>query len=92
MSVTFIRIAVFLLAAAAIGIAVVPILILIDLLGGGTGWGLCPQGLDMCSPHYTTAPEFLLILTVALFLVVAGIRLLVRLARRLQSDDYQVSQ
>jgi hypothetical protein len=91
-SVIFIRIAVFLLSATAIGIAVIPILVLIDLLGGGTGWGLCPAGIDACDNPYTTGAEFLLLLTLGLFIAVIGIRLLMRLARRLQSDDYQVTQ
>jgi hypothetical protein len=91
-SVFLIRLAVVVLSATAIGIALVPILVLIDLLDGGTGWGLCPDGLQACSNPYTTAAEFGLILTIGLFLSVLGIRLLMKLARRLRSDDYQVTQ
>ena len=91
-AVFFIRLAVLILAALAVGLAAVPILVLIDLLGGGTGWGLCPGGLELCSKPYTTAAEFAVVLTVGLFLVVLCIRLLMRLARRVQSEDYEVSQ
>jgi hypothetical protein len=91
-SVFLIRLAVVVLSATAIGIALVPILVLIDLLDGGTGWGLCPDGLQACSNPYTTAAEFGLILTIGLFLSVLGIRMLMKLARRLRSDDYQVTQ
>lgn len=91
-SVFLIRLAVVVLSATAIGIALVPILVLIDLLDGGTGWGLCPDGLQACANPYTTAAEFGLILTIGLFLSVLGIRLLMKLARRLRSDDYQVTQ
>ncbi len=91
-SLILIRVAVFLLSATAIGIAVIPILVLIDLLDGGTGWGLCPAGIEACENPYTTGAEFLLLLTLGLFIAVMGIRLLVRLARRVQSDDYQVTQ
>jgi hypothetical protein len=92
MSVFLIRVGVFLLSALAIGLAIVPILVLIDLLDGRSGWGLCPGGLGACRSPYTTGAEFLLLLTLGLFAIVVGIRLLMRLARRLQSDDYQVTQ
>ena len=92
MSVFLVRVGVFILSAAAIGIALIPILVLIDLLDGGTGWGLCPQGIEACNNPYTTAAEFGILLTLGLFLSVLGIRLLMKLARRLRSDDYQVSQ
>ena len=36
--------------------------------------------------------EFGILLTLGLFVTVLGIRLLMKLARRLRSDDYQVSQ
>ncbi len=92
MAVFFVRLAVFILVLVAIGIAIVPILVLIDLLDGGTGWGLCPGGLELCDKPFSTGPELIIILTLGLFLTVAGIRLLMRLARRLQDDSYQVSQ
>jgi hypothetical protein len=87
-----IRLGVFLLSATAIGIALIPILVLIDLLDGGTGWGLCPNGIEACENPFTTAAEIGILLTLGLFLSVLGIRLLMRLARRMRSDDYQVSQ
>lgn len=92
MAVFLIRLGVFLLSATAIGIALIPILVLIDLLDGGTGWGLCPNGIEACENPFTTAAEIGILLTLGLFLSVLGIRLLMRLARRMRSDDYQVSQ
>lgn len=92
MAVFFVRVGVFILIVAAVAIGVVPILVLIDLLDGGTGWGLCPNGLELCDRPYSTGAELIVILTFALFMVVFGIRMLVRLARRLQDDRYQVSQ
>ena len=86
-----VRIGILVLIAAAVGIAVVPILVMLDLLDGGTGWGLCPGGLEACNLPYTTPFEFGLMLILALFVVVLAIRLLMRLARRLQADSYQVS-
>lgn len=92
MAVFFIRLAAILLAALAVGIAIVPILVLLDLIGGGTGYGLCPNGLEACEKPYSTAAEFAVVLTLGLGLAVLGIRLLMRLARRLQEDSYQVTQ
>lgn len=91
-SVFLVRLGVFVLSAIAVGIALIPILVLIDLVDGGTGWGLCPDGIEACSNPYTTAAEFGILLALGLFLSVLGIRMLMRLARRMRSDDYQVSQ
>jgi len=91
-AVFLVRLAALLLVVAAVGIGMVPILVLIDLLDGGTGWGLCPGGLDACQKPYSTGAELIVLLTLALFLTVLGIRLLMRLARRLRDDSYQVSQ
>ncbi|HLF60258.1 MAG TPA: hypothetical protein VI980_03660 [Acidimicrobiia bacterium] len=88
----FIRLGTFVLSALAIGIAVVPILVLIDLLDGGTGWGLCPAGLEACANPYTTAAEFAVMLTLGFLATVIGIRLLMRLARHIRSGEYQVTQ
>lgn len=92
MKVFLVRLGAFLLMAAAIAIATVPILVLIDLLGGGTGWGLCPGGLESCDRPYSAGAELIIVLSLAMFVAVAGIRLLMRLARRLRDDNYQVSQ
>lgn len=92
MALFFIRLATFVLSVLAIVIAVVPILVLIDLLGGGTGWGLCPGGLEACSNPYTTSAEFAVVLTLGFLATVVGIRLLMRLARHIQSGEYQVTQ
>ncbi len=88
-AVILIRLAVLVLSATAVAIAAVPIFVLIDLLGDGTGYGLCPSGLAACDNPYSTAAEFAVLLTLALAASVLGIRLLMRLARRLQSDTRQ---
>lgn len=87
-----IRLGTFVLSAIAIGIALVPILVLIDLLDGGSGWGLCPAGIEACANPYTTAAEFAVFLTLGFLGSVMGIRLLMRLARHIQSGEYQVTQ
>jgi hypothetical protein len=88
----FVRLGVFVLVVAAVAIGIVPILVIIDLLDGGTGWGLCPGGVELCERPYSTGAELIVVLTLGLFLAVFGIRMLMRLARRLQDDSYQVTQ
>lgn len=87
----FVRVAIVILVLAAIGIAVVPILVMVDLLGGGTGWGLCPGGLESCDNPYTTPFELLIMLAVSLFVVILAIRVVMKLARRLQVESFQVN-
>ncbi len=92
MAIYFVRVAIFAMVLLAVAIATVPILVLIDLLDGGTGWGLCPGGLQVCDRPYSTGAELVIVLTLGLFGTVIGIRLLVRLGRRMRDDSYQVSQ
>lgn len=92
MWVSVIRALIVFLGAIAVGIASIPVLVMIDLLGEGTGFGLCPNGLESCAKPYSTGPELAVILTLALFLIVVAIRLLMKLARRIQDDTYQVTQ
>ena len=33
---------------AILVVSAIPLLILLDLAGDGTGWGLCDEGLDSC--------------------------------------------
>lgn len=75
------RIIIGLLIAAAIGVAIVPLLILMDLGSGGTGWGLCLSGVGVCRTSYFSGFEFLVGLFVALFVILALIRVFVLLLR-----------
>lgn len=80
---TFIRFARILLYGTAVLLAMVPLLVLLDLAGGGSGFGLCPTGVDSCRNPYTAAPELSVILTVALVVVLAGVRVTTRAEHRL---------
>jgi hypothetical protein len=82
--VNWIRLAIFALVVVAIALAAVPLLILVDLVNGGSGFGLCPGGLGNCRRQYTTGPELAALLMVLLLAAVGAIRLISRLARRLQ--------
>ena len=73
-----------LLVLLAIGLAALPILVLLDLLGGGTGYGLCEGGLAACPERYTAGPALAMYLVISLMVVVALIRIVTHLYRRLQ--------
>jgi len=66
------RVALGVLLVIAAAIAVVPALVLFDLVSGGTGWGLCQTGLSSCNTGYFAAPELAVLLIVSLFIVLAG--------------------
>ena len=78
------RILLGVLIAIALATALVPMLVIADLAGGGSGWGLCPEGLATCSTSYFAGPELLLLLLVVLFATLAGIAVCSRWIRRLQ--------
>lgn len=86
MAVTAIRILVLLLALIALGILLIPVLVLVDLVSGGTGYGLCSGGIENCDLPYSAGAEMLILVAIAMFVVLMVIRLLMRLARRLQAQ------
>ncbi len=75
------RMLVGLLAAAAIALALVPLMILLDLKDGGTGWGLCNSGLVHCRNSYFAGFELLAAVVLVMLAVVALIALCIRLLR-----------
>ncbi len=72
------------LFALAAGLAIVPLLVLLDLSSGGTGYGLCPRGLSGCDTPYTAAPELAAVLGIGLFALAGGVRLVSRVIRRIE--------
>jgi hypothetical protein len=79
-----IRIALGILLAAAAAIAVVPSLVLFDLVNGGTGFGLCATGLAGCDPGYFAGPELFAILSIALFIVLGTAAMLLKVLHHLE--------
>jgi hypothetical protein len=77
------RFLILLLVLAALVIAAVPVLVLLDLLRGGTGGGICPDGMSACPSRYTSGPALAMYLTFALLVVVSLIRVASRLLRHL---------
>lgn len=73
------------LVAIVVAAAVAPMLVIADLAGGGTGWGLCPDGITTCTTSYFAGPELVLILLLILFAALGGIAICSRLIRRLDA-------
>jgi hypothetical protein len=90
--VTGLRIAIALILAAIVGVALVPMLALLDLAGGGDGWGLCRGGLTSCRAAYFEGPELLAALAVVLFLLLMLLRLVLMARRRLEQRRESVSR
>ena len=78
------------LLLAIMAVAAIPLLVLIDLSGGGSGFGMCPDGIAACATGLTAGPEFGLILVGVLFALVATVRVLLRMARRMDRQQRTV--
>ena len=72
--VTAIRIVIGVVIAAIVIVALVPMVVLLDLAGGGDGLGLCSGGLASCGTSYFDGPELLGVLVVVLFLLLMMLR------------------
>ena len=71
---TAVRIVIGLVIASIVVVALVPMVALVDLAGGGDGFGLCPEGIRSCETSYFEGPELLAILTILLFLLLMILR------------------
>lgn len=72
---TAIRVTIGGLIATIVAITLLPMLVLLDLVGGGDGWGLCPDGLASCRTSYFSGPELAAGLMLLLFLLMFLLRL-----------------
>lgn len=72
---TVIRVIIGALIAMIVAVTLLPMLVLLDLVGGGDGWGLCPDGLASCRVSYFSGPELVGWLMVFLFLLMFLLRL-----------------
>lgn len=70
------------LLAMLVVVVAVPGIVLVDLVAGGTGLGLCPAGLGTCRTSVFTMMELLGLLTIAVTLIGAGIVGCLRVLRR----------
>lgn len=74
-----------LLILAALVLAVIPPAILVDLLTGGTGYGLCEGGLGECDTAYIAGPTLAGRIFLGLLVVTLCIRLVSRLVDRIEN-------
>lgn len=72
--VTAIRIVIGFVIGGIVLIALVPMLVLLDLAGGGDGLGLCSDGINSCRTSYFDGPELIGLLVVVLFLLLMLLR------------------
>jgi hypothetical protein len=72
------------LIAAAIGVALIPLAVLLDLRRGGSGWGLCSEGLTACRNSYFAGFELIGWIFAALFIILGMIAMCVRILRYLE--------
>lgn len=80
-----IRIFIGVILAAIVAVASVPLLVLLDLVGGGDGWGICQRGLGSCRTGYFTGPELIGVLMLALFVLLGVLRVAVLMLRRMRA-------
>ena len=71
---TGIRIVIAVVIGSIVVVALIPMIALVDLAGGGDGLGLCPDGIGSCRTSYFDGPELLAILTILLFLLLMILR------------------
>lgn len=79
-----IRFLIGVLVAFIIGVALIPLMVLLDLRDGGTGWGLCADGFGRCNTSYFAGFELVAALLGAILILVLAIGALVRLLRHLR--------
>lgn len=72
------------LIAAIVGVALIPLYVLLDLRSGGSGWGLCAEGFGRCRTSYFSGLELVAILLAVLLALVMAIGVLVQLLRYLR--------
>ena len=86
---TLVRIILGILLALLVVVIAVPGAILVDLVSGGTGMGLCPDGLGGCTTGVFAGTELLVIMSLVIAVLAAfiagSVRLLRWLERRRQS-------
>jgi uncharacterized membrane protein len=84
-----VRIVLGILLALLVVVVAVPGAILVDLVSGGTGMGLCTEGLGTCTTGAFAGAELLVILTgiiaVLVALIAGAVRMLRWLGKRRQS-------
>ncbi len=82
---TFVRIVLGVLLGVLGVVVALPAVVLVDLVSGGTGLGLCPQGLGTCDTGAYAAAELLIALAAIITVLGAAIALCLHFLRRPRS-------
>jgi len=77
------------LILVALLMAIIPLVILISLLTGGTGYGLCQFGLLDCDTAFLTGPLVAARICVGLLIVATLVRILSRIVSRIERDRHR---
>jgi hypothetical protein len=72
--VSWISVLVVAIGVALVAVALLPLIVLLDLAGGGDGLGLCTGGLGGCRTSYFDGPELLGVLGLVIFVLVVAMR------------------
>ena len=75
-----VRALVLVAVVAIVAVGAVPLIILLDLADGGTGWGICEQGIDSCRVGNFRGPRLAVVLMGVLLGLAALLRFIVWLA------------
>lgn len=80
------RVLIVLLILAILGVAALPLFVVVDLVSGGDGYGLCAEGLTSCRTSYFDGPELAAFIAIVTFALLAALRLVQIVMRRLESS------
>lgn len=84
---SFVRFLLGVLVAIGVLLLALPAAVLIDLVSGGSGLGMCPNGLGTCSTSIFTFSELAVVLGVAAMVIGGGIAWCVRTLRRAEEQS-----
>ena len=82
-----IRTLIIAIVTAIIAVSVLPLVVMLDLVGGGDGFGLCRGGIADCRTSYFDGPELIGVLGVVLFLLIVALRAALSAARAAERRD-----
>lgn len=80
------RVLAVILVLAILGVAALPLFVVVDLVSGGDGYGLCAEGLTSCRTSYFDGPELAAFIAIVTFVLLAALRVVEIAMRRLASS------
>jgi hypothetical protein len=80
------RVLTVILVLAILGVAALPLFVVVDLVSGGDGYGLCAEGLTSCRTSYFDGPELAAFIALVTFVLVAALRVVQIAMRRLATS------